>query len=74
MCGRRVAGRAIGSTLGTGHRERAKATPAGSEASREGGGVVEGIVTVLPKLAELRDSGLLTEEEFVELKRRLLGR
>jgi PPE-repeat protein len=69
-----LAGRAIGSTLGTGYRERAKATPAGSEASREGGSVVEGIVTVLPKLAELRDSGLLTEEEFVELKRRLLGR
>jgi PPE-repeat protein len=67
-----MAGRAIGSTLGTGRRERAKANPVGSEASLERG--VQGIVTALRELAELRDSGLLTGEEFVDLKRRLIGR
>jgi len=69
-----LAGRTIGSTLGTGRRERAKATPGDSEALRERGGVVKGIAAELRELAELRDEGVLTEEEFLELKRRLLGR
>ena len=67
-----MAGRAIGSTLGTGRRERAKAKPVDSEASLERG--VQGIVAALRELGELRDSGLLTGEEFVDLKRRLIGR
>jgi PPE-repeat protein len=67
-----MAGRAIGSTLGTGRRERAKANPVGSEVPLERG--VQGIVAALRELAELRDSGLLTGEEFVDLKRRLIGR
>jgi PPE-repeat protein len=69
-----MAGRAIGTTLGTGRRERAKATPACSGALLERGGVVEGIVAALRELAELRDSGVLTGEEFLDLKRRLIGR
>jgi len=33
-----------------------------------------GIAAELRELAELRDSGILTDEEFSEQKRRLLGR
>jgi PPE-repeat protein len=68
-----TASRALSSALGTGHRERAKATTADTE-SLERGGVVKGIAAELRELAELRDSGVLTNEEFLELKRRLLGR
>jgi hypothetical protein len=35
---------------------------------------VKGIAAELRELAELRESGVLTDEEFLELKRRLLGR
>jgi hypothetical protein len=38
------------------------------------GGPVTGIGAELRELAELRDSGILTDEEFSELKRRVLGR
>jgi hypothetical protein len=34
---------------------------------------VTGIADELGKLAQLRDSGILTDEEFSEQKRRLLG-
>jgi len=68
-----TASRALSGVLGTGHRERAKATT-GETASLERGGVVKGIAAELRELAELRDSGVLTNEEFLELKRRLLGR
>ena len=37
-------------------------------------GPVTGIGAELRELAELRDSGTLTDEEFSELKRRVLGR
>jgi hypothetical protein len=46
----------------------------GETESLERGGVVKGIAAELRELAELRDSGVLTDEEFLELKRRLLGR
>lgn len=68
-----TASRALSGVLGTGHRERAKTTTGGTE-SLERGGVVKGIAAELRELAELRDSGVLTDEEFLELKRRLLGR
>jgi PPE-repeat protein len=69
-----TASRALSSALGTGRRERAKATTPGETESLERGGVVKGIAAELRELAELRDSGVLTDEEFLELKRRLLGR
>jgi PPE-repeat protein len=68
-----TASRALSSALGTGRRERAKATTP-ETGSLERGGVVKGIAAELRELAELRDSGVLTNEEFLELKRRLLGR
>jgi PPE-repeat protein len=69
-----TASRALSSALGTGRRERVKATTGDGEASLERGGVVKGIAAELRELAELRDSGVLTNDEFLELKRRLLGR
>jgi anti-sigma factor RsiW len=69
-----TASRALSTALGTGHRERAKATTTGETGSLERGGVVKGIAAELRELAELRESGVLTDEEFLELKRRLLGR
>jgi hypothetical protein len=43
--------------------------------ARDRGGVVKGVAAeVLRELAELRDSEVPTDEEFLELKRRLLGR
>lgn len=68
-----TASRALSGALGTGRREGAKTAASGTE-SLERGGVVKGIAAELRELAELRDSGVLTEEEFLELKRRLLGR
>jgi hypothetical protein len=68
-----TASQALSGALGTGRRERAKAISGGTE-SLERGGVVKGIAAELRELAELRDSGVLTDEEFPELKRRLLGR
>ena len=38
------------------------------------GGLITGIAAELQKLAELHNSGVLTDEEFSELKARLLGR
>ncbi|HEY2500922.1 MAG TPA: PPE domain-containing protein [Mycobacterium sp.] len=69
-----TASRALSTVLGTGRRERAKATTTGETESLERGGVVKGIAAELRELAELRESGVLTDEEFLELKRRLLGR
>jgi hypothetical protein len=69
-----TASRALSSALGTGRPERARATTTGETESLERGGVVKGIAAELRELAELRESGVLTDEEFLELKRRLLGR
>lgn len=70
-----VAGRALAGVVGRGRgaaggltgKQRA-ATPKPPAASR-----VQSIGADLRELAELRDAGLLTEEEFIEEKRRLLG-
>ncbi len=46
--------------------------PEATEPQRTAGGPITGIAAELRELASLRDSGILTEEEFVEQKRRLL--
>ncbi|GBE67063.1 PPE family protein [Mycobacterium sp. MFM001] len=66
-----MAGRALGGTAGLGRRERSAPTRASANPSPNG--PVTGIAAELRELAELRDSGILTEEEFTEQKRRLLG-
>jgi PPE-repeat protein len=71
-----MAGRAVGGTASPGRREQVGAPthahPAPLQSSP--GGRVTGIAAELRGLAELRDSGILTEEEFSELKRRILCR
>jgi PPE-repeat protein len=76
-----MAGRAIGGPVNPGHRERIGATtracPAPSH--RSPGGPTTGIAEMrevtelLTKLGSLRDSGILTGQEFNEQKRRLLA-
>jgi hypothetical protein len=77
-----MAGRAIGGPVGPGRWERIGATtrawPAPSP--RSPGGPTTGVAAEIGELAELlgklgglRDSGILTDEEFNEQKRRLLG-
>jgi PPE-repeat protein len=75
-----MAGRAIGGTVSPGRRERIGATtracPAPSPKSP--GGPITGLAEIreltelLGKLGVLRDSGILTDEEFNEQKQRLL--
>ncbi len=70
-----MAGRAIVGPVGPGHRERIAATtrtypgppprPAGGPTTGTGAEIRE-FAEVLGKLGSLRDSGLLTEEEFSE--------
>lgn len=68
-------GRAVGGTVGLGRRDDARATTwPGAAAQTSPGRIVSGIATELRKLANLRDSGILTDEEFSEQKQRLLGR
>jgi len=78
-----MAGQAISGTVSPGRRERVGATtracPAPSPKSP--GGPMTGIAAEISELAEvlgklgvLRDSGLLTDEEFNEQKQRLLAR
>jgi hypothetical protein len=71
----RMAGRAIGGTVSPGGRDYVGATtrPRPAQPQRLLGSPV-GIAAELRELAELRDSGILTDEEFSEQKRRLLGR
>jgi hypothetical protein len=71
-----MAGRAIGGTASMGRRERVGATPQAHAMSPQSspGGPARGIAAELRELAELRNSGILTDEEFSEQKRRLLGR
>ncbi|KAA8962459.1 PPE domain-containing protein [Mycobacterium sp.] len=71
-----MAGRAIGDAASIGRPDRGTATsrtPA-MPAQTSLGGSVTGIAAELRELAELRDAGILTEEEFSEQKRRLLCR
>jgi PPE-repeat protein len=71
-----MAGRAIGGPASPGSRGHAgpatRARPAPPQ--RLPGSPFTGIAAELRELAELRDSGILTDEEFSEQKRRLLGR
>jgi PPE-repeat protein len=76
-----MAGRAIAGPVGPGRRERIGATARACPAPtlRSPGGPIMGIgemgelAELLGKLGALRDSGILTSEEFNEQKRRLLG-
>ncbi len=77
-----MAGRAIGGTVNPGRRERIRATTRACPAPspRSPGGPITGIAAEISELAELlgklgvlRDSGILTDQEFNEQKRRLLG-
>ena len=70
-----IAGRAMGGTVGLGRREPLGAiTPQRvGPPQRELGGPITGIAAELQKLAELHDSKVLTDEEFNELKGRVLG-
>jgi PPE-repeat protein len=71
-----MAGRALGGTVVPGSGEQAgestRARPAPPQ--RLPGSPFTGIAAELRELAELRDLGILTDEEFSEQKRRLLGR
>ncbi len=80
-----MAGSAVGGGAGAGGSRaqervgaptRKPAEPAQPEATeppqRPAGGPITGIAAELRELASLRDSGILTEEEFIEQKRRLL--
>jgi PPE-repeat protein len=78
-----MAGRAIGGPVSPGRRERIGATTRACPAPspRSPGGPMTGIAAEIGELAELlgklgvlRDSGILTDEEFNEQKRRLLAR
>jgi len=78
-----MTGRAISGTFSPGHRERigttarARPAPAHESPSAQMTGIAAEIrefTELLGKLGVLRDSGLLTEEEFSEQKQRLLGR
>jgi PPE-repeat protein len=71
-----MAQRAIGGTVGPGSGKHVGATTGARPAPPQSlpGGPVTGIGAELRELAELRDSGILTDEEFSELKRRVLGR
>jgi PPE-repeat protein len=71
-----MAGRAIGGTVSLSPREHVGATTRARPAPPHSlpGSPVTGIAAELRELAELRDSGILTDEEFSEQKRRILGR
>jgi PPE-repeat protein len=70
-----MAGRALGSTASLARREQGGATTGKriELPQRSTAGLVTGIAAELRELAALRDSGILTNEEFTEQKRRLLG-
>jgi PPE-repeat protein len=77
-----MAGRAIGGTVSPGRRERigatARACPAPSPKSPAGPitgfAEIRELTELLGKLGVLRDSGILTDDEFNEQKQRLLVR
>jgi hypothetical protein len=71
-----VAGRAMSGTVGLGRRERLEAVipQRVGPPQRALRSPITVIVAELPKLAELRNSEVLTDEEFTELKGRLIGR
>ncbi len=67
-----MAGRAMAGTGGAGRREPTAATKP-EQATPPPSGPITSIAAELRELASLRDSGILTEEEFTEQKRRLLA-
>lgn len=71
-----MAERALAGTVGVGQRVRIGATPGERVQSlrRPLASPVTGIASELREFAALRDSGILTDEEFNEQKRRLLSR
>jgi PPE-repeat protein len=71
-----MAGRAIDGTVSAACRGHVGATTRARPAPPQKlpGSPFTGIAAELRELAELRDSGILTDEEFSEQKRRLLGR
>ena len=71
-----MAGRPIGGTVRPGSGERVGVTTRARPALQQSwpGTPVAGIAAELRELAELRDLGILTDKEFSEQKRRLLGR
>lgn len=52
--------------------EREQAAPA-AQAAPTSGGMSPEVISQLQQLGELRDKGVLTEEEFAQQKQRLLG-
>jgi PPE-repeat protein len=66
-----MAARAIGGAAFMGRQERAGADKASSQ---DGPVTIREVAVGLRELAELRDRGILTDEEFNEQKRRLLAR
>jgi PPE-repeat protein len=70
-----MAGRALGGTVGLGRESvAAVARQHVVPSQRASGGPITGIAAELQKLAELHSSEVLTDEEFTELKGRLLRR
>jgi len=72
-----IAGRALGGTAGLARQDRGRAITSRDHAqppqrSSAGGGPVTGIAAELRALAQLRDSGVLTDEEFIKLKQRIV--
>jgi hypothetical protein len=66
-----MAGRAIGGAAFMGRQER---TGADNASPQDGPVTIREVAVGLRELAELRDRGILTDEEFNEQKRRLLAR
>jgi PPE-repeat protein len=71
-----MAGRAVGATSGLGRQPCAEAgnTRAVRPAPPALGGPITSIAAELQKLAELHDSKVLTDDEFTQLKQRLIAR
>jgi PPE-repeat protein len=78
MAAASMAGRAMAGTGGVGRAERVRAAtqkgkPDGAAAPQvPAGGPITSIAAELRELASLRDAGIITEDEFVEQKQRLL--
>jgi PPE-repeat protein len=70
-----MAGRTVGTTVGPGSWKRvvASARAGAPQPQMLPGCPLTGIADELGKLAQLRDSGILTDEEFNRQKRRMLG-
>jgi PPE-repeat protein len=74
MASTAMAGRRAGGTVGPGRSARAMAaTPADAPLPQMSPGCQTGIADELTKFAQLRDSGILSDEELSRQKRRLLG-